>query len=395
MPKKLLTIFYTLAFLLVIYSFINFSIPEKPVITEPEKKDTLIISPKAFVKFEKIDSLMNYASSRRGFNGNVLININGELEYKNKFGFASFRPKDSLELNTPFNLASVSKQFTAMAVMILAEEGKIDYDDSVYTYLPKFTFKNITIRHLLNHTSGLPNYMYYVEHKLPKDSIPYNDVMLKIMLKNNPKLNFNPGRKFSYCNTGYAILPLLVEKVSGQTFADFVETKIFKKLGMNDSYVYSRLYKEKYKNRTMGYFRWRGRFTVNLDTKNDGIVGDKGVYSTINDLRKWDKALYNNTLVSDSTIDKAFARVKLSNGRKWHYGFGFRIKEVKNHKVVYHFGRWNSFKTYLGRYIDSNSTIILLNNTNRNLNWLVKKIEHILLEDSTEIVAEQDTTVLQ
>ncbi|MFA8343670.1 MAG: hypothetical protein ACEPO8_11940, partial [Rhodothermaceae bacterium] len=114
MPKRLLTTFYTLAFLLVIYSFINFSIPEKTVVpVEPETKDTVVISPESFVKMHKIDSLMNYASKKRGFNGNILVNINGELEYKNKFGFASFRPKDSLELNTPFNLASVSKQFTS------------------------------------------------------------------------------------------------------------------------------------------------------------------------------------------------------------------------------------------------------------------------------------------
>ncbi|MFA8342471.1 MAG: serine hydrolase domain-containing protein, partial [Rhodothermaceae bacterium] len=282
-----------------------------------------------------------------------------------------------------------------MAIMILAEEGKISYDDSVHTYLPEFTFDNITIRHLLNHTSGLPNYMYYVEHKLPKDSIPYNDVMLKVMFENNPKLNFNPGRKFSYCNTGYAILPLIVEKVTGKTFIDFVETKIFKKLGMNSSFVYSRLFENKHKGRTMGYFRWRGRYAVNLDTKNDGIVGDKGIYSTISDLRKWDDALYNNTLVSDSTISQAFTRVRLSNGRDWHYGFGFRIKEVKDRKVVYHFGRWNSFKTYLGRYIEDHSTIILLNNTNRNISWLVKKIEHILFKDSTKVTIEQDSTILQ
>lgn len=395
MPGKLLTIFYTAVCLLLIYSFISFSIPEEIEELESAKKDTLIISPESLVKFEQIDSLMNYASSKRGFNGNVLININGELEYKNKFGFASFRPKDSLEINTPFNLASVSKQFTAMAVMILAEEGKINYDDSVHTYLPEFTFKNITVRHLLNHTSGLPNYMYYVEHHLPKDTIPYNDVMLKVLFKNDPKLNFNPGRKFSYCNTGYAVLPLIVEKVSNQSFTEFVETRIFKKLGMENSFVYSRLFENKYQNRTMGYFRWRGRYAVNLDTKNDGIVGDKGIYSTISDLKKWDDALYSNTLVSDSTINQAFTRVRLSNGRDWHYGFGFRIKEVKDKKVVYHFGRWNSFKTYLGRYIEDNSTIILLNNTNKNISWLVKKIEHILFKDSTEVVAHQDSIGLQ
>lgn len=395
MSKKLITIFYTSVFLLLIYSFVSFSLPEQTEIAHSENKDTIVISPESFIKFKKIDSLMSYASKRRGFNGNVLVNIKGELEYKNKFGFASFRPKDSLEINTSFNLASVSKQFTAMAIMILAEEGKLSYDDTVSTILPTFSYDNITIRHLLNHTSGLPNYMYYVEHHLPKDSIPYNDVMLKIMFENDPKLNFNPGRKFSYCNTGYAILPLIVEKLSGKTFSDFVEEKIFDKLKMQNSFIYSSIREKEFKTRTMGYFRWRGRYAVNLDTKNDGIVGDKGVYSTIEDLKKWDDALYNNTLVSDSTIQEAFSRVKLSNGRDWHYGFGFRIKDVFNQKVVYHFGRWNSFKTYLGRYIEDSSTIILLNNTNRHINWLVKKIEKILLEDSSSIVTQIDSTSLQ
>lgn len=395
MSKKVLSIFYTSVFLLLIFSFINISVSEESEKSVSEIKDTVNISPDSFEKYDKIDSLMNYAAEKMAFNGNVLINIKGELDYSNKFGFSSFRPKDTLDLNTSFNLASVSKQFTAIAVMMLEERGEINYDDSVCTYLPEFTFDNITIRHLLNHTSGLPNYMYYVEHFLPKDSIPYNDTMLKIMFENAPKLNFNPGRKFSYCNTGYAILPLIVEKVTGRTFTDFVEEEIFKKLKMNDSFVYSSLRKEKVDDRTMGYFKWRGKYAVNLDTKNDGIVGDKGIYSTINDLKKWDNALYENTLVSDSAISEAFSRVKLSNGREWHYGFGFRIKEVADQKVVYHFGRWNSFKTYLGRYIEDNSTIILLNNTNRSIGWLVKKIENILLDDTTNYVSEDDSTSLQ
>ena len=398
MSKKLVVTFYTSVFLLLIYSFISFSSPSTAGSvtdsSEPEN-EVVVISEESKLKYEQVDSLMDYANRKMAFNGNVLININDEIEYKNKFGFASFRPKDSLDINTSFNLASVSKQFTAMAVMILAEEEKLNYDDSVHTIIPEFGFKNITVRHLLNHTSGLPNYMYYVEHYLPKDSIPYNDVMVKIMFEHDPKLNFNPGRKFSYCNTGYAVLALIVEKISGKPFAQFVEEKIFQKLGMNDSFVYSSLEKDQYKEKTMGYFRWRNRYAINLETKNDGIVGDKGVYSTINDLRLWDKAIQQNLLIADSTKQQAFQRVLLSNGREWHYGFGFRIKEVEGKKVVYHFGRWNSFKTYLGRYIEDNSTIILLNNTNRNINWLVKKLEKILIDKIPDQVVQKDSVIIK
>ncbi|MBI9073230.1 MAG: beta-lactamase family protein [Melioribacteraceae bacterium] len=331
--------------------------------------------------YNQIDSLISAKAKRVGFNGNVLVNINNEAVYKKSIGFAEFRPKKKLKSESIFQLASISKQFTAMAVMILKEKKLLSYDDDVSKYIKEFPYEGITIRMLLNHTSGMPNYMFLTENNWTSEKIPYNNDVVNLIIKHKPHLYFNSGTKFNYSNTGYVLLAYIVEKVSGKLFSDFMDKNIFKPLKMTNSFIYSRSYEKDYKDRVKGYFKWHGKNSLNLETINDGIVGDKGVYTSGEDLYKWDKSLDSCTLVSKETLDEAFTRLTLKNGNQWHYGFGFRLKEEGNEKIIYHYGRWNSFKNCFMKLPKYKSTIIVLNNTNRNIKWLVDDIHDIIKQN--------------
>ncbi len=315
---------------------------------------------------------------RNRFNGNVLIAHEGNLVINKAFGLADFRKKVPLKENSIFQLASVSKQFTAMAIMLLEERAKIKYDDVAVKYIPELPYSKVTIRQLLNHTAGLPNYMFVIERYWKSEGVPDNEQMIDMLVKYKPNLYFRPGTRFDYSNTGYAILASIVERVTKLSFGEFLDKNIFIPLKMQNSFVYSRAKSSSNKTRINGYHRWRGRYYPTNETLHDGVVGDKGIYSTTEDLFKWDRALYTDKLVSRMTIAEAFTRLTLKNKRHWHYGFGFRIKRVKNEKVVFHYGKWNSFQTCITRYIERQNTVILLSNANKRLHWLEKRISSII-----------------
>lgn len=331
---------------------------------------------------ESLDSLINVYHDRFRFHGNVLVSYHGMLFYSKALGTADFRENTPLQQDARFQLASVSKQFTAVAVLKLIEQGKLDYGDTVSNIIPRFPYERVTVEQLLNHTGGMPNYMWLLEHKWKKGKKAYNDDIIRLMDEHNTHLYFTPGYRYDYSNTGYAVLAYVVEKVSGQRFADFMTEKIFEPLGMHDTFVYSNALDRNYPERLKGYYRrWR-RYNRIKETVHDGIVGDKNVYSTIHDLFKWDQALYDGTLLSKETLERAFTPVKIRGKWEYPYGFGFRIKTVHGKKVVYHTGLWEGFRTNFMRYVEDRNTIIILNHTNINVNnILVKKIENILRRD--------------
>jgi CubicO group peptidase (beta-lactamase class C family) len=328
---------------------------------------------------QSVDSLMQKFRKTYHFNGSVLVGYHGMMIYNQSFGYKDFTKATLLQPTDPMQLASVSKQFTAMAVMILADRGKIAYNDTVCHHIPGFPYPRITIEQLLHHTSGLPNYMWLLEHKWPENKPAYNDDIIRLMREENANLYFTPGRKYDYSNTGYAVLAYLVEVVSGMRFADFMEQEIFKPLGMYHTFVYSNALNRSYPEKVPGfYIRWRQHNPVD-ETTHDGIVGDKGIYSTTEDLFKWDQALYTEKLVSKKHLEKAFTKLKVQNRWEYPYGYGFRIKKVNGKKVVYHTGLWEGFRTNLMRYVEDHNTIIVMNNDNRNINnYLVKRLEPIL-----------------
>lgn len=343
----------------------------------------------AQAKSEKINSLMKYCNINLQFNGNILVAEHGKIIYHHSFGIANFDPVGSLNLGSQFRLGSVSKQFTAMAIMILEERGKLNYDDDINIYLPEFPYKKITIRHLLTHTSGLPDYIslfdQYWDTEKKDDSdkkIADNEDVLTMLCKYHKDPLFNPGEKWQYCNTGYVILALIVNRVSGEPFEKFLYDNIFKPLNMTNTLVYSAIRNDSITNRVYGYsLAMNGVDYIPNDFHYlNGVAGDGGVYSTTGDLFKWDQALYTEKLVSRQTLKKAFTPVALNNGTTFNYGFGWSIDtSLTGKKCVRHGGSWVGFRTYILREIQDNNTIILLtNNTSNYVDDIINKLASIL-----------------
>lgn len=306
---------------------------------------------------EKIDSYFEHCYKNGTFNGVVLFADEGKIIFEKAFGYSDFRTKAPLSTNSVFQLASVSKQFTAFAIMLLKERGLIAYSDSIRKFFPSFPYQNVTIRELLTHSSGLPNYMYFADEYWPdKKKQMANSDVIEILEKNQPKEYFKPGLTYFYSNTGYAILASIVEKVSGMPFYKFMETQIFKPLGMESTFVY---HPDNFpaKNIALGHFPNRREAGLNYQ---DGVVGDKGVYSTVEDLLRWDYALYKGRLVGKPALEEAFKPAFKKLREDHNYGFGWRINEREN--IVYHGGWWNGYRSYIVRSLKNHRTIIILIN---------------------------------
>ena len=351
-------------------------------------------------KTKKLDSLFVELHKQKSFNGNVLIAENGKIIYKNSFGLANEQTKEKLNENSIFELASVSKQFTAMAIVILKEKGKINYKDKITTFLPELSnYKNISIKNLLNHTSGLPDYMILLDSLLiekkkwkHKTKIATNKSIIEIFAKHKPKVNFEPNEKWEYSNTGYALLASIIEKASGKSYSEFLKTEIFIPLKMENTLVYRRRFEQKkIKNYAFGYVSDSLKNNVlpdevkvdNLDRyvySMDGIVGDGTVNSTIIDLLKWDRALYSNEIISEKSKNEVFNESILNDKTKTDYGFGWELKSNGIFgRITNHGGGWPGYRTYIERHLTNDKTIIMLqNNDNENIYYPTKQIREIL-----------------
>lgn len=338
----------------------------------------LLYNPKeSEAKALRVDSFFQEMHKKRGFNGVVLVGWYGHVLYEKTFGYADFGKKDTLTLNTAFQLASVSKQFTAMAVMLLKHRGKLKYDDNVKKFFPNFPYEGITVRQLLTHRSGLPNYTYFSDKHWDRKVTITNADVLNLMIEYKPEPYYSPDTRFDYSNTGYCLLASIVEKVSGVAFEDFVQKEIFKPLGMNHSMVYNRAKKHPIPNAATGYL---SRNRKAEDSYLNGVVGDKGVYSTALDLYRWDQSLYTEKLVKKSDLEEAFSPGnKDLLGKDYNYGFGWRIHTPKEgDPYVFHGGWWHGFNSYLMRNRKDHSTIIILSNLVNGTLTHVKELKEIL-----------------
>jgi len=322
-------------------------------------------------KARVIDSVFSTLHAKNGFNGCVLYGEKGRLVFKKAYGYDDFKTKKRLTVNSAFQLASVSKMFTAMAIMILKEEGRLDYDDSVRQYIPELPYPGITIRQLLNHRSGLPDYMHFCDNYWDQAKPLTNEDMIRIMAVYQPPRYFSPGNGFDYCNSNYALLASVVERITKKPFDQFVREKIFDPLDMNDSFIYhleeGKEIPEYVPVGVAGHHSGRSMPRKEPDYYQNGVVGDKGVYTTVEDLFKWDQALYRDLLVNETTLNEAFAEGS-PRFSKWrdNYGFGWRISADRVN-TVYHYGWWKGFRSYFIRDLDQEKTIIVLTNTTRNL----------------------------
>jgi len=330
----------------------------------------------------KLDSLLQRINKRHDFHGSLLVAKNGKVLYSNQIGYADFRKKEPLNEASVFQLASLSKQFTAAAIMLLYERNQIQLTDTVNNYFPDFPYENVTIKNLLNHTAGLPNYFWVAEHKWEQEKAPTNGEMMTLLESSKVRRYFKPGYKFDYSNTGYFVLASIVEKVSGTSFSKFVQKNIFDPLEMKNSFVYSFENDTVRENQLTGYRLYRGWKHLKIrSTVNDAIVGDKNVYATSEDLLKWTLGLNNGKLLSKASVGLMHSKGETTRGRKVPYGFGFRI-DTKGQNKIYHHGRWNGFSTGLTQYREDDLVVIVLEHTNYNaMKSLNKKIKKIVINN--------------
>ena len=308
-------------------------------------------------KFDKsIDSL----HAIHEFNGNILLVKNGVKLYEKSIGFTDSTTSQRLNSSSAFNLASISKTFTSSLILMYVQEGKLKIDDQVHQYLPEFPYKDITIRHLLNHTHGMIEYFDWINDTLKiKDTIG-NDQLLVLLSKYKPVLNSVPGEKFNYCNTGYAVLSEVLETISGMPYAALLKSKITKPLKLENTYVQTVKMPNSPKNRVYGMKYKNGRWNAFDLTTLDEFVGDGNIYSTVNDLQKWDQALRDGKLLKPAILQEAYTPAVVQEKPTMVYGLGWIINEPG--KKVSHSGSWNGFKNNIVRDLKNGYTLISLSN---------------------------------
>ena len=306
------------------------------------------------------DTYFRDLQENRGFSGVVLIADQGKVVHTGAYGYANLSQKDTLTLDAPFQLASVSKMFTAAAVMLLKEAGKIDYDSHVKAYLPDFPYDSITVRHLLNHRSGLCRYMALSDEHWDKSQYLQNEDVLRLYQEHQPELWFKPGTKFNYSNSNYALLALIVERQTGLPFEVFLERNIFDPLCMTHTWTARKRITGQLPGETTGYKRYRRGYREEGRDYLDGVLGDKGVYSTVKDLFLFDQALNNKEFLRPETLAEAAAPGSpelISH----NYGFGWRMK-TRQEGLFYHFGWWRGFRACFFRDTTHQKTVIVLSN---------------------------------
>lgn len=357
---------------------------KRPIVSEPigylPPDPTPIPTDKLKEYQEKIGDFYHKYLERSGFNGAILVAKNGQVIFEKYRGYYDLKKKDTLTEHSAFHLASVSKTFTAMAILRLVQENKLNISDSVQKFFPDFPYKGVTVKTLLNHRSGLPNYLYYMENLgWPRDTLCTNEDILNYMIEFKPPIAAHPDRNFQYCNTNYSVLALIIEKASGMSFEDYLRQEFFIPLGMKDTYVFDL---NRDSATAMPSYDHRGR--LEPYTYLDLGYGDKNIYSTPADLFKWDQALYTNYLFSDELLEEAFSPYSNERPGVRNYGLGWRMNVYPDgRKIVYHNGWWHGNNTVFIRDVANSLTIIVLGNKyNRNI-YQAKKIAEFFEDGRT------------
>lgn len=324
------------------------------------------------------------------FNGNVLVAENGNIVFQKSYGYARFNDQRLLNDSSVFELASVSKQFTATGILLLKDKGQLLLTDSLRKYFPELPYSGITIWHMLTHTSGLPDYFWPMIEKWDRSKIAYNNDVIAFLAKEKMPLGFEPGKKWEYSNTAYMMLASIIEKASGQTFAGFLAENIFQPLGMRHTRIYNtrRSLRDTITNYAYGY-------TFNDSLKRylmpdslrdmsfviymDGMTGDGSVNSTTGDLLKWDRAVKNHTLLKEETqkeMLKGQAVIDTVKGSMYGYGVFMEKKDLGN--IISHGGGWPGYATVLARNVEKDQTYIILSNNDSPSQGIGNALQHIM-----------------
>ena len=329
-------------------------------------KLTLIILTEAFLSscttVQSVDTIMEEYSSPGAPGAAVLVMKNDSVVFKKAYGFADLEERRPITTTTNFRLASVTKQFTAMCIMTLAGRGLLSYEDTLPKFFSDFPAygRAITVRHLLNHTSGLVDY----ESLIPdSQTVQVSDRDCLELLKKVDSLYFPSGTKFQYSNTGYAFLALVVEQVSGKRFPDFLKENIFDKAGMNTTLAFENGIST-VPNRAYGYSYNDGQWIRTDQSVTSAVLGDGGIYSSVEDMSRWGLALYNAMLVPAATQLAAWTEGKLNDGTSIDYGLGWRLETHRNVRHPYHDGSTMGFRNTIQLFPDQKLMVVIL--TNRN-----------------------------
>src|SRR6186713_1663246 len=368
----------------------------------------LVFSVSAQPRRDSLRVLFDTLYARQSFSGTVLVAENGIPLFDTALGFSDQKKRIPLNLTTLFELASVSKQFTAMAVMQLREQGKLSYEDPLLKYFPELPFHGVTIRNLLTHTSGIPEFLGWPGRAVnPFDTsrINFNQDILEKLPKLYDSAAFPAGSEFSYSNTNYVLLALIVEKLSGMPFADYMRKYVFIPAGMKHTFVYSRRSAPRpLPNYALSYVWDAGdnqfvepetlaflRYTRYLD----GVAGPYGISSNVEDLLRWDQALYTEKLIRSSSLNDAFTPFTMKNnktagfGDASPYGFGWMMfsGDSLTGPSQFHTGSYPGYQTSIIRYPPKHWTVILLTNSTdiQNIYSILAAIENILTGKAVEI----------
>jgi len=352
----------------------------------------------------KIDALFSGVTAPDAPGLAALVRENGKTVFEQGYGLRDLRTKTKIDAHTNFRLASFTKQFTAMAIMLLAHDSKLGYDETLTEIFPDFPVygKSITIRNLLNHTSGLPDYEDLMERAertngqrwSPEKQIQDSEVLE--LLKKEKSGKFAPGTSWSYSNSAYVVLGLIVAKVSGKPYSEFLRERMFTPLKMDHTLVHQKG-KNEVEDRAFGYSREHDAFQETDQSSTSATLGDGGIYSNLEDLAKWDDALRNHALLSEKEMQPALTPVKLNDGSepRWpteanddnlhpgkpvSYGFGWFRDPYNGRRRMWHTGSTMGFRTVIERFLGENLTIIILSNrTDLDPEKLSLKVADILV----------------
>ena len=311
-------------------------------------------------------------------NGTILIARQGEILIHENCGYRDAEGTFPFTERSAFNLASVSKQFTAMGIMILAHRGRLGIDDSISKWLPEIEAPDVTLRHLLHHTSGLSDYMTLASKYLDEDTTLTFDRLLSLFKKYRPVQRFTAGEKFEYSNTGYVLLALIIERASGMPHAQFMAENIFQPLGMDDSSAFNLFSaSDTLAERVFGFRKRYWLFGDNVShdlTSLDGISGDGGIYASARDLVKWSRVFSSDVLLPQAIIKEAFKSGRTNDGKKTGYGFGWNLDKKGTFS---HNGLWVGFSTAIIYDPERETLLVVLDNSTNllRLPGIIAKLE--------------------
>jgi CubicO group peptidase (beta-lactamase class C family) len=312
-------------------------------------------------KLGELGDWLDRLHAEDGFNGTVLLACDSAVALKRHYGFADFERGIPLSAKSSFSLASVSKPFTALAVMLQAHAGKLALDDPLAKYIPELPGAGtMTLRHLLHHTSGIADHIELADEVCDPNVVLTIEGLIALFQEHRPRPLFPPGREFEYSNTGYALLGEVVARTAGTSYPQFMEQAVFGPLGMTDSAAFNLASAQcTLRQRVFGFRRHRGQNLPCDLNFLDGVYGDGGIYSSAEDLVRWDRALREGTLLPLAVYQEAYVSGRLNNGEATGYGFGW---EIEPDNVVEHWGEWEGFTAFIRRDLVRHTLLVVLSN---------------------------------